>query len=72
MHIWLQIRVTIFGLLNKFSQKSPNIWVTFWFILNIITCYVKTDAANFGQLLEDIGLLFIPTSGHTSPDVQYD
>ena len=35
----------------------------FWAILKYVTIDVKT----IGQLLKNIGLLFIPSSGHTDP-----
>ena len=43
----------------------PKYLVTFWGILKNITFSVKTFVVMFGQLLEEIGLLYNLTAGHT-------
>ena len=44
--------------------------VTIWAILKNITFQAKTTSALFWLLLEKIGLLLIPISGHTSCELK--
>ena len=44
--------------------------MTFWPVLkHTTTFYVKTAATSFGPTFGKIGLLFIPTFGHTGEEV---
>ena len=62
--IWRFLQV--FG--NKLSHKrSPNNLVTFWAICYNVTIVCKKCVATFGQFLEGIRQLFVPSSGHTAP-----
>ena len=47
-----------------FYQEKPKYLNTLWAILKNVTIRVKPDADTFGQFLEKIGLLFIPSSSH--------
>ena len=42
--------------------------ITFWVKVKGSIYRKKTTVAFFGQLLEQLGLLFISTSGHTGPE----
>ena len=59
---------TIFG--NKLSHpSSPNILLPFGLFLKM-SLLRKKYVATFGQFLEEICQLFIPSSGHTGRGVQ--
>ena len=48
-----------------FSSKLPKYLATLWAVLNNITMSAKLQWQILGQLLENIGQLLIPKSGHS-------
>ena len=46
-------------------QKQPKCLVNFWGVLENATFSIKETWLLFGHFLEKLGLLFLPTSGHT-------
>ena len=50
---------------TNFLAKVAQISIYLLGNFKSVAIKIKTDAATFGQLLEKIGLLFIPSSGHT-------
>ena len=50
---------------NFFHISNPNVELDFWSLAKNGTFYVELLWIHFGQFLEKIGLLFIPSSGHT-------
>ena len=54
-----------------FIAKVAKSLVTFWACVKTIAFYIKRVSLLFGQRFEKLGLLFIPTSGHTGWDHQY-
>ena len=49
-----------------FFQKNLRYWVTFWVVFKALHLR-KTAVTTFWQLLENFGLLFVSTFGHTGP-----
>jgi len=53
---------------TNFLKKVAQIFGDFLTILKGITLKVKTIVVYFGQRMEQIGLLFISTCGHTDQE----